>query len=32
MALKRLLAGGAGPVFELARVWRNGETGRAPRA
>ncbi len=24
-ALKRLLAGGAGPVFELARVWRNGE-------
>ncbi|WP_207541149.1 EF-P lysine aminoacylase EpmA [Sabulicella rubraurantiaca] len=27
MALKRLLAGGAGPVFELARVWRNGEVG-----
>ena len=27
MALKRLLAGGAGPVFELARVWRNGEIG-----
>jgi lysyl-tRNA synthetase class 2 len=27
MALKRLLAGGAGPVFELARVWRNGELG-----
>lgn len=27
MALKRLLAGGAGPVFELARVWRNGERG-----
>jgi lysyl-tRNA synthetase class 2 len=24
-ALKRLLAGGVGPVFELARVWRNGE-------
>lgn len=24
-ALKRLLAGGIGPVFELARVWRNGE-------
>lgn len=28
MALKRLLAGGAGPVFEFARVWRNGERGR----
>ena len=27
MALKRLLAGGAGPIFELARVWRNGESG-----
>jgi lysyl-tRNA synthetase class 2 len=26
-ALKRLLAGGVGPVFELARVWRNGEAG-----
>jgi lysyl-tRNA synthetase class 2 len=26
LALKRLLVGGAGPVFELARVWRNGET------
>jgi lysyl-tRNA synthetase class 2 len=25
LALKRLLAAGAGPVFELARVWRNGE-------
>ena len=25
LALKRLLVGGAGPVFELARVWRNGE-------
>jgi lysyl-tRNA synthetase class 2 len=25
MALKRLLVAGAGPVFELARVWRNGE-------
>ena len=27
LALKRLLVGGAGPVFELARVWRNGEIG-----
>jgi elongation factor P--(R)-beta-lysine ligase len=27
LALKRLLVGGAGPVFELARVWRNGEQG-----
>ncbi|MBU8541342.1 EF-P lysine aminoacylase EpmA [Falsiroseomonas tokyonensis] len=25
LALKRLLVGGAGKVFELARVWRNGE-------
>lgn len=25
LAIKRLLAGGAGPVFEFARVWRNGE-------
>jgi lysyl-tRNA synthetase class 2 len=25
LAIKRLLAGGAGPVFEIARVWRNGE-------
>ena len=25
LAIKKLLAGGAGPVFELARVWRNGE-------
>jgi lysyl-tRNA synthetase class 2 len=24
-AMKKLLAGGAGPVFQLARVWRNGE-------
>ncbi|WP_135469315.1 EF-P lysine aminoacylase EpmA [Crenalkalicoccus roseus] len=27
LALKRLLVAGAGPVFELARVWRNGENG-----
>ncbi|MBS7788430.1 EF-P lysine aminoacylase GenX [Roseococcus sp. SDR] len=27
LALKRLLVGGAGAVFELARVWRNGEIG-----
>ncbi len=27
LALKRLLVAGAGPVFELARVWRNGEAG-----
>ncbi|MGA9867012.1 MAG: EF-P lysine aminoacylase EpmA [Acetobacteraceae bacterium] len=26
-AMKRLLVGGAGPVFQLARVWRNGEGG-----
>jgi lysyl-tRNA synthetase class 2 len=25
LALKRLLVAGAGPVFELAKVWRNGE-------
>lgn len=25
LAIKRLLAGGAGSCFELARVWRNGE-------
>jgi lysyl-tRNA synthetase class 2 len=24
-ALKKLLVGGAGPIFQLARVWRNGE-------
>jgi elongation factor P--(R)-beta-lysine ligase len=27
LSLKRLLVAGAGPVFELARVWRNGEAG-----
>jgi lysyl-tRNA synthetase class 2 len=27
LALKRLLVAGAGPIFELARVWRNGESG-----
>ena len=27
LALKRLLVAGAGPLFELARVWRNGEAG-----
>ena len=27
LAIKKLLAGGVGPVFELARVWRNGEVG-----
>lgn len=27
LALKRLLVAGAGPVFEFARVWRNGEQG-----
>jgi lysyl-tRNA synthetase class 2 len=25
LAIKKLLAGGSGPVFEFARVWRNGE-------
>ncbi len=24
-AMKKLLVGGAGPIFQLARVWRNGE-------
>ena len=30
-AMKRLLVAGAGPVFQVARVWRNGEGGGSPR-
>ncbi|HTI81571.1 MAG TPA: EF-P lysine aminoacylase EpmA [Acetobacteraceae bacterium] len=31
-AMKKLLAGGAGPIFQFARVWRNGEGGELHEA